>query len=232
MTGQFSDAIDTEDKAAGTERAGGLCSLMAEATRDLHRQAERTGIIDDLIHRRATISAYTLFLRNLLPAYRALESGLSRHRRLAGVHAFAGTQLYRSDAIESDLLAIHGPGWMSELPLLPSAIDYVGRIERLSTEDPQRLIGHAYTRYFGDLSGGKILGKLISETFSLSSSALAFYRFEGIEDAQAFKETLRSILDREISSPETCDAIVDEAAWAFGINIQLSKDVQDAAAAI
>ena len=232
MTGQFSDAIDSEDKAAGSERAGGLCFLMAEATRDLHRQAERTGFIHDLIHRRATLSGYTLYLRNLLPAYRALETGLSRHRWLAGFHAFSGAQLYRSDAIESDLLAIHGPGWMSDLALLPSAIHYARRIERISAEDPQRLIGHAYTRYFGDLSGGKILGKLIAETFSLTSSTLAFYRFDGIEDAHAFKETARSILDGEVSAPDTCKAIVDEASWAFGINIRLSEEIQRTTAAV
>ena len=232
MTGQFSDAIDTEHKAAGSERAGGLCLLMAEATRELHRQAERTGFIHDLIHRRATISGYTLFLRNLLPAYRALETGLSRHRWLAGFDAFGAAHLYRSDTIESDLLAIHGPGWMSEIALLPAGIDYTRRIERVSADDPQRLIGHAYTRYFGDLSGGKILGKLISETFSLPGSALAFYRFDGIEDAQVFKETARSILDQEISSPDTCDAIVDEASRAFRLNIRLSKDVQGDAATI
>jgi heme oxygenase len=49
---------------------------LREATADLHRRAERSGVIADLLHGRATRSGYALWLRNLLPAYRNLEAAL------------------------------------------------------------------------------------------------------------------------------------------------------------
>jgi len=49
-------------------------------TKALHVEAERTGIIRDLLRGEATREGYVLLLRNLLPAYRAMEQGLVRHR--------------------------------------------------------------------------------------------------------------------------------------------------------
>ena len=49
-------------------------------TKTLHVEAERTGIIRDLLRDEATRKGYVLLLRNLLPAYQALEQGLERHR--------------------------------------------------------------------------------------------------------------------------------------------------------
>lgn len=49
-------------------------------TKTLHVEAERTGIIRDLLRGEASREGYVLLLRNLLPAYQAMEQGLHRHR--------------------------------------------------------------------------------------------------------------------------------------------------------
>lgn len=229
MADRSFNTIDTEDMAADPQGVGGICLRMAQETQDLHRQAERSGIVSDLIRRRATLPGYALFLRNLVPAYRAMEDGLRRHENIPGLNAFAAPHLFRTDALEGDLIAISGADWASTLPLLPAGIEYARRIEWIAGNEPERLIGHAYTRYFGDLSGGQILKKLISETFSLPATALNFYEFSGLSDARTFKETTRATLDVEIVAPETCKAVLDETRRAFLLNIQLSEEVQQAA---
>jgi heme oxygenase len=49
-------------------------------TKTLHTEAERSGVIRDLLRGEASRAGYILLQRNLLPAYRALEAGLERHR--------------------------------------------------------------------------------------------------------------------------------------------------------
>ena len=50
-------------------------------TRNLHLEAERSGIIRELLRGNASRNGYILLLRNLLPAYQAMEQGLARHRK-------------------------------------------------------------------------------------------------------------------------------------------------------
>lgn len=226
MADRSLNTIDTEDKAADPQRVGGICLRMAEATQDLHRLAERTGIVSDLIRRKATVPGYALFLRNLAPAYRAMEAGLRRHRNMPGLNAFSAAHLFRSDAIENDLVAIMGADWATALPRLPAGIEYAERIDWVAANEPYRLTGHAYVRYFGDLSGGQILRKLIAETLSLPPTALAFYEFAGMDNTHGFKEAVRKLLDLEFIDPEICDAIADETSEAFRLNIRLSEEVQ------
>ena len=54
-------------------------------TKALHLEAERTGIIRDLLRAKASREGYILLLRNLLPAYQAMEHGLERHRGSPGL---------------------------------------------------------------------------------------------------------------------------------------------------
>ncbi len=61
-----------------------LVTALYLRTKALHVEAERTGIIRDLLRAEASRDGYILLLRNLLPAYRAMEQGLERHRGSSG----------------------------------------------------------------------------------------------------------------------------------------------------
>jgi heme oxygenase len=154
-------------------------------TKTLHVEAERTGIIRDLLRGGASREGYILLLRNLLPAYLAMEQGLERHRGSPHLGQLAAYRLDRAAAIEADLVSLCGERWSQDVPLLAAGELYAGRIAKAAEGDGARLIAHAYTRYLGDLSGGQILQRLLARSLQLRPSELSFYEFPRFSDLQA-----------------------------------------------
>ena len=205
-----------------------LLAALRQRTADLHRQAERSGIIHDILHGAATRYSYALLLRNLFPAYRDMEKALDNHRGSPGILQIARVEVYRSAALEADLEALHGSTWPKALPLLPEADQYLQRIADASTGDGSRLIAHAYARYLGDLNGGRILKRLVSRGLGLEAQALNFYEFPRIDDLDAFKSDYREAIDKAADQIADIEAVVEESAEAFRLNINLSEAVQTA----
>jgi heme oxygenase (biliverdin-producing, ferredoxin) len=197
-------------------------------TRTLHVEAERTGIIGDLLRGNASRDGYVLLLRNLLPAYQAMERGLARHRKTAGLGALANYRLDRAPAIEADLSALCGKAWQRDVPLLPAGDNYARHITEAAQGNGARLIAHAYTRYLGDLSGGQILQRLLTRSLELWPDQLSFYDFPRHADLTALKTGYREALDRAGSLVRDPAAVVEEGALAFTLNIELSCAVQTA----
>ncbi len=197
-------------------------------TKTLHLEAERSGIIRELLRGSADRNGYILLLRNLLPAYQAMEQGLARHRKTPGIGALANYRLDRAPAIESDLHALCGRSWQQEIPLLPAGDRYAGRITEAAQGDGAPLIAHAYTRYLGDLSGGLILQRLLARSLELQPAELSFYDFPRYPDLAALKTEYRAALDRAGNLVGEPEAIVEEGALAFRLNIDLSRAVQAA----
>lgn len=199
-----------------------LATRLRVETQVLHIEAERSGYIQEILKRRAGLEGYALFLRNLQPAYEALERALSAHAEHPPLDRFRWPALFRSEAIAGDLTALAGPAWQGALPLLPEGEAYARHIEKVEATDPIRLIGHAYVRYVGDLSGGQIVKTLLSTSPGLTADQLSFYDFPGIADAEAYKNAFRASLDQAGASADHADAIVAEALEAFRLNIDLS----------
>lgn len=197
-------------------------------TKTLHVEAERTGIIGDLLRGDASRDGYVLLLRNLLPAYQAMERGLARHRKTPGLGALANYRLDRAPAIESDLTALCGRTRQRDIPLLPAGDNYARRVTEAAQGNGARLIAHAYTRYLGDLSGGQILQRLLTRSLELWPDQLSFYDFPRYADLAALKTNYREALDRAGVLTRDPKAVVDEGALAFTLNIDLSRAVQAA----
>jgi heme oxygenase len=197
-------------------------------TKTLHLEAERTGIIRELLRGSADRCGYILLLRNLLPAYQAMEQGLARHRKTPGIGALANYRLDRAPAIESDLDALCGQSWQDEIPLLPAGDRYARRVAEAAQDDGARLIAHAYTRYLGDLSGGLILQRLLARSLELQPAELSFYDFPRYPDLTALKAAYREALDRAGTHVDRPEDVVEEGALAFTLNIDLSCAVQAA----
>src|SRR5215510_7708052 len=87
-------------------RPASLLEALRERTRELHAAAERTGIVAEILHRRADLFGYALMLRNLLPVYRTMELALATLRDAAAVGLFVRPELDRAGAIEADLRVI------------------------------------------------------------------------------------------------------------------------------
>jgi heme oxygenase len=206
-----------------------LSSELRGRTRALHTKAERSGIIADILHRRATRRSYALFLRNLAPAYRQLESGLDRHRHTPGVGTFARRELYRSTALESDLVELVGPRWRDALPPPAAASERYSRsIESAASGSGAGLIGHAYVRYLGDLNGGQIMKRLLTDSLGLRPQALSFYDFPEVEDLAAYKRSFVEALDVAPLSASDRAAVIATAIGAFSSNIEVSEAVRHA----
>lgn len=213
---------------ARAESPDGVVTSLYLRTKTLHVEAERTGIIRDLLRGEASREGYALLLRNLLPAYQAMEQGLERHLRSPGVGVVAHYRLDRAPAIESDLRALYGERWANELSLLPAGDFYAQRVAKAAEGDGSRLIAHAYTRYLGDLSGGRILQRLLARSPGLQPAELTFYDFPRFSDLDTLKADYRRALDQAGMIAADRRAVVEEAAIAFSLNIDLSCAVQAA----
>ncbi len=207
----------------------GLVSSLYVRTKALHTEAERSGIVVDILKGEASRDDYILLLRNLLPAYRALEDGIARHERSPGLAELAAYRLDRASAIESDLNHLSGAGWQERIPVLPSAAAYAARIADAASGDGSLLIAHAYTRYLGDLNGGQILRRLLVKALDLKPEELSFYDFTSIADPDLLKTDYRLAIDRAGDAIDDPHAVIEEGALAFTLNIALSEEVQQAA---
>ena len=205
-----------------------FAAILRERTAGVHREAERAGVIADLIRARATRRGYALLLRNLAPAYTALEAALEAHGTASPLGALADPRLRRLPALARDIAALAGADWARDLPILPEAEAYAAAIVAAQNDAP-RLVAHAYARYLGDLSGGQILKPVLARTLGLGAEALAFYDFPELDDVAATKEAIRATLDAIPTGDAAAAAVVDEAVAAFRHNIAVSEAVQDAA---
>jgi heme oxygenase len=222
--------LERLDGAECSLRPARLLEALRERTADLHTRAERSGIIADILHGRASRDGYVLMLRNFLPVYQALEQRLERHAGSPAVGPIARPELARAAAIEADLASLSAA--MSALPVLPATVNYVDAIVRAADGDGGRLIAHAYARYLGDLSGGQILKKLLVRSLDLPPGALSFYEFPDIGDIAAFKAEYRAAIDRAGDEIGDFEAVVEEGAKAFQLNIDLSTALQIEAASL
>lgn len=206
----------------------GVVTELYVRTKTLHREAERSGIIRDIMRGDARREGYVLLLRNLLPAYQALEQGLQQHSRSPILGPLASYAFARAPAIASDLAALAGARWETTLPLLAAGERYANRIAVAAKGDGALLIAHLYTRYLGDLSGGQIMQRLLAKSLDLQPSALSFYDFSRFSDLDALKTEYREAIDRAGALTGARHAIVEEGAAAFTLNIDLSHAVQAA----
>lgn len=191
------------------------------ATKTLHHEAETTGVIRHLLRGKASRDGYVMLMRNVLPAYRALEDGLAQHRDNPMLSELSAFDFDRAGAADDDVRAMCG-GDYDRVPLLAEGEAYAARIADAAQGDGAGLIAHAYTRYLGDLSGGQILRRLLKKSLDLQDDELSFYDFPRFSDLADLKNDYRAAIDRAGARAADGGAIVAEAARAFQLNIDVS----------
>jgi len=200
-----------------------LSQQLKAATADLHRQAERSGVMAQLLRGRIDRAAYGRLLRSLLEIYQALEDGCRRHASHRLLAELQLGDLWRSDALRSDIDALRATGAAAAAP----ALEYADRLAQLSRDDPALLAAHAYVRYLGDLHGGQVLRTIVGRALELrDGSGLAFYALGDEAQVRASASTLRQGLDRiGRADPAAAARIVVEARDAFGRHIALFESL-------
>ncbi|MCZ4501052.1 MAG: hmuO [Marmoricola sp.] len=213
--------------AAPADGAVNVVTALYLGTKTLHTEAERSGIIRDLLRGQASRDGYISYLRNLVPAYEQLELGLARHQDTPALAELAAYNLDRAPAIKADLVALCGDDW-ADVPLLDEGAAYGDRIAETAAGDGSRLIAHAYARYLGDLSGGQILQRLLAKSPGLTPAQLTFYDFPLFPDLVTLKSGYRDALARAGTLAVDPQGIIDEGGIAFTHNIAVSWAVQKA----
>lgn len=197
-----------------------LSLKLRTATKALHTQAERSGLMGALLKGRATRPGYAALLVALEAIYLALEEGLAAQAKdpLLGPLVIPG--FARAHALSADLasLARHGvsiPGVAAE------ARRYAEHLRQLSVSDPTRLLAHAWLRYLGDLNGGQIVGSIVRASLALPQDATRFYEFPALADPMAAAGAWRRALDNAPFDATTQVDLVEEACDGFRRHIAL-----------
>ena len=204
-----------------------LATQLREGTKQAHTMAENVGFVRCFLRGVVEKASYRKLVANFYFVYSAMEEELERHRDHPVVSKVYFPELHRKASLEADLAYYFGPNWRDQVAPTAGGQAYVDRIREISNSQPELLVGHSYTRYIGDLSGGQILKGIAQRAMNLGEGeGVAFYEFDEISDEKAFKQTYRQSLDSMPIDQAMADKIVQEANDAFGINMTLFKELE------
>ena len=195
---------------------------LKEGTKKSHSAAENTSFVKSFLKGVVNKESYRALVNDLYFVYCALEEEVSKLKDHPVVGNLQLSDLNRRDALEMDLRYYYGPIWRSLIKPSEACERYVNRIREVAKNEPELLVGHHYTRYLGDLSGGQILKGIAQKALELGDGqGLKFYDFEKIDDTKAYKAGYRGILNDLPIDQHQADAIIVEANYAFRLNMYM-----------
>ena len=195
---------------------------LKEGTKKSHSAAENTTFVKSFLRGVVNKESYRALVNDLYFVYCALEEEVSKLKDHPVIGNLQLSDLERRDALEMDLRYYYGPIWRSLIKPSEACERYVNRIREVAKNEPELLVGHHYTRYLGDLSGGQILKGIAQKALELGDGqGLKFYDFEKIEDTKAYKAGYRGILNDLPIDQHQADAIIVEANYAFRLNMYM-----------
>jgi heme oxygenase len=196
----------------------GFAARIRRATMVEHREAETRTFISRLMAGTIPVAGFASLTAQYLVIYRELEAAAEAMRNDPVAGPFADPALNRVPALESDLAALFGPAWESEVVPVEATKRYAQRLREKCRTSPAHFVAHHYVRYLGDLSGGQLIGRVLAEKYGLDRASTSFYRFDEIPDAKAYKTSYRQRLDGLDLPEEQLETVLAEASLAFGFN--------------
>ena len=197
-----------------------------EGTKKSHSAAENTAFVKSFLRGVISKESYRTLVSDLYFVYSALEEDFKIFKNDPVLGALYLPELERVTALETDLRYYYGPIWRSIVEPSEACQRYVNRIHEVAKSEPELLIGHHYTRYLGDLSGGQILKGIAQKALNLKDEGLSFYEFGKIDDAKIYKTKYRSILDELPLTESQQNAIITEANYAFRLNMYMFEQLE------
>ena len=199
---------------------------LKEGTKKSHSAAENTAFVKSFLRGVISKESYRTLVSDLYFVYSALEEDFRIYENDPVLGALYLPELERVTALSTDLRYYYGPIWRSLITPSEACQRYVNRIHEVAKSEPELLIGHHYTRYLGDLSGGQILKNIAQKALNLKDEGLCFYEFGKIDDAKIYKEKYRSILDELPLTESQQNAIITEANYAFRLNMYMFEQLE------
>nr|BDA99311.1 heme oxygenase [Cryptomonas sp. NIES-3952] len=207
--------------------ANNLATQLREGTSKSHSMAENVSFVKSFLGGVIDKESYRKLVSNLYFVYSAMEEEMEKNKDHALIKPIYFTELNRQKSLELDLEHYYGPSWKSLIRVSEATKSYVDRIRYISSEKPELLVAHAYTRYLGDLSGGQILKKIAQRAMNLSDGkGLAFYEFDEVQDEQEFKQNYKKALDSLALDASLADSIVAEANVSFTMNMKMFQELE------
>ena len=196
-------------------------------TKKSHTAAENTKFVGSFLRGVISKESYKQLVANFYFIYRALEEEFDKWSESPILSEVHHKLLSRTNQLERDLRYYYGPVWRHHIVPTEQCQRYVNRIREVSDDEPELLIGHHYTRYMGDLSGGQILKNIAQKSLDLrEGEGLHFYEFEGIDDKKVFKDGYRSMLNNLPINQSMANAIINEANYAFRLNMFMFDELE------
>ena len=210
-----------------------LAAELKTGTKRSHTAAENTKFVGSFLRGVVSEENYRTLIKDFYFVYSAIEEEMERLQDDEFLTPIYFKELNRLNFLKMDLRYYYGPNWMMEVKPSEACIQYTERIHEVADKDPYLLVGHHYTRYLGDLSGGQILRNIAEKALDLpKGEGLHFYDFPKIDDKKAFKTKYREGLDNVTSDTSKINDIIAEANYAFRLNMymfdELSGDSKDA----
>ena len=199
---------------------------LKEGTKKSHSAAENTAFVKSFLRGVISKESYRTLVSDLYFVYSALEEDFKIFKNDPVLGVLYLPELERVTALERDLRYYYGPIWRSIVKPSEECQRYVDRIHEVAGTEPELLIGHHYTRYLGDLSGGQILKGIAEKALNLNGEGLHFYEFDKIDNAKIYKEKYRSILDKLPLTDSQQNAIITEANYAFRLNMYMFEQLE------
>ena len=204
-----------------------LATKLREGTKKAHTMAENVGFVKCFLKGVVEKNSYRKLVANLYFVYSAMEEEMERHKQHPIISKVTFPELNRKVSLEEDLYFYYGTNWREQVAPSEAGQAYLNRIREVSNTAPELLVGHFYTRYLGDLSGGQILKGIAQRAMNLADgNGTAFYEFDSIPDEKAFKVKYRQAMDELPIDEATADRIVNEANDAFGMNMKMFNELE------
>ncbi|BAZ31467.1 heme oxygenase [Cylindrospermum sp. NIES-4074] len=205
-----------------------LAIKLRSGTQQAHTEAENVGFMKCFLQGVVDKGCFAKFLANLYYIYSELEAAIKSNREHPVISQVYFPELNRKASLERDMVFYYGNDWHKQITPSTVAQAYINRIREISVSEPALLLGHAYTRYMGDLSGGQMLQKIAQSALKLSGyEGTSFYNFEQIPDKKAFKDKYRQALDAVPIDNAIANRIVAEANHAFQFNLQMAQELEE-----
>ena len=203
-----------------------LALALKEGTKESHSAAENTKFVASFLRGVVDYEEYRKLLTNFYYVYDTMEQRI-RETEDPMVQAIKSEDLERKEAIERDLEYYYGSDWKDKQIPSEACNTYCHRINEIAEKDPYLLVAHHYTRYIGDLSGGKILKEITARVLKPpAGKGLDFYEFPSIPNAKLFKQNYRAVLDNLGVDSSQENALIREANYAFRLNMYMFDEIQ------
>lgn len=158
--------------ATATKERLTLSTALKKGTQSSHKAAENVHFVRNFIKGKINRNLYATLICNLYFIYHELELLLDEYAPAHFPKLHKPRELRRTESLERDVWYFYDKEWKTTVKPLPATVDYIQRLHSVAQNDPLLLLSHAYTRYLGDLSGGRVLQRVAKKALQLQEKKL------------------------------------------------------------